>query len=382
MELSGLQIFKYTPAAKKLQHTNCKDCGCPTCMIFSMKLAKQQIEIDKCPYLDEELKDLYLQNIRQAQKTIEINGLKIGGEDVLFRHEKTFNNPTALAVIVDCSISDYKNKIKEICDFELKWANEIFKVDLIILKNLKDNLELLKKSKEQSKPIFVSYEEFKALGFNIIEEQDFQVTKNLLIETRCKAIIEKDENYSAPTCVVMKKDDEYSVCARASYYLCKYANMIVFQAFDKNTLLSLIMLRQNIYTDPNKTLQVDSGLYEFNNPDKTSIIFLTTNFALTYYAVASELESLPVPSYLIVVPAQGMSVLTAWSAETFNPEVVKQTLEKLDIKNKIDTRKIIIPGLLGEMAEELQQYCSDFEFIKGTNEASDISKFVEKLLKK
>ena len=264
----------------------------------------------------------------------------------------------------------------------MKWANEIFKVDLIILKNLKDNLELLKKSKEQSKPIFVSYEEFKALGFNIIEEQDFQVTKNLLIETRCKAIIEKDENYSAPTCVVMKKDDEYSVCARASYYLCKYANMIVFQAFDKNTLLSLIMLRQNIYTDPNKTLQVDSRLYEFNNPDKTSIIFLTTNFALTYYAVASELESLPVPSYLIVVPAQGMSVLTAWSAEIFNPEVVKQTLEKLDIKNKIDTRKIIIPGLLCEMAEELQQYCSDFEFIKGTNDASDISKFVEKLLKK
>ena len=382
MELSGLQIFKYTPAAKKLQHTNCKECGCPTCMIFSMKLAKQQIGIDKCPYLDEELKDLYLQNIRQAQKTIEINGLKIGGEDVLYRHEKTFNNPTTLAVIVDCSISDYKNKIKEICDFELKWANEIFKVDLIILKNLKDNSELLKKSEGQEKPIFITFEEFSTLGLNIIEEQDFQVTKNLLIETRCKAIIEKDENYSAPTCVVMKKDDEYSVCARASYYLCKYANMIAFQAFDKNTLLSLIMLRQNIYTDPNKTLQVDSGLYEFNNPDKTSIIFLTTNFALTYYAVASELESLPVPSYLIVVPAQGMSVLTAWSAETFNPEIVKQTLEKLDIKNKIDTRKIIIPGLLGEMAEELQQYCSDFEFIKGTNEASDISKFVENLLKK
>ena len=382
MELSGLQIFKYTPAAKKLPHTNCKDCGCPTCMIFSMKLAKQQIEIDKCPYLDEELKDLYLQNIRQAQKTIEINGLKIGGEDVLYRHEKTFNNPTTLAVIVDCSIYDYKNKIKEICDFELKWANEIFKVDLIILKNLRDNSELLKKSEGQEKPIFITFEEFSTLGLNIIEEQDFQVTKNLLIETRCKAIIEKDENYSAPTCVVMKKDDEYSVCARASYYLCKYANMIAFQAFDKNTLLSLIMLRQNIYTDPNKTLQVDSGLYEFNNPDKTSIIFLTTNFALTYYAVASELESLPVPSYLIVVPAQGMSVLTAWSAETFNPEIVKQTLEKLDIKNKIDTRKIIIPGLLGEMAEELQQYCSDFEFIKGTNEASDISKFVENLLKK
>ena len=101
MELSGLQIFKYTPAAKKLQHTNCKDCGCPTCMIFSMKLAKQQIEIDKCPYLDEELKDLYLQNIRQAQKTIEINGLKIGGEDVLYRHEKTFNNLYNSSILIN-----------------------------------------------------------------------------------------------------------------------------------------------------------------------------------------------------------------------------------------------------------------------------------------
>lgn len=382
MELSGLQIFKYTPAAKKLPHTNCKECGYPTCMIFSMKLAKQQIEIDKCPYLDDELKDLYQQNIRQAQRTIEINGLKIGGESVLYRHEKTFNNPTALAVIVDCSIPDFKNKIKEICDFELKWANEVFKVDLIILKNLENNFELLKKTEEHSKPTFITFEEFKTLELNIIEEQDFQTTKDSLIEIRCKAIIEKDETCSAPVCVVMKNDEEYAVCARASYYLCKYANMIVFQEFDKNTLLSLIMLRQNIFTDPNKTLQVDSGLYEFNNPDKESIIFLTTNFALTYYAVSSELEALSVPSYLIVVPAQGMSVLTAWSAETFNPEIVKQTLEKLDIKNKINTRKIIIPGLLGEMTEELQQYCTEFEFIKGTNEASDIVKFVENLLKK
>lgn len=382
MELSGLQIFKYTPASKKLPHTNCKECGCPTCMIFSMKLAKQQIEIDKCPYLEDELKDLYLQSIRQAQKTIEINGLKIGGENVLYRHEKTFNNPTALAVVVDCSKPDYEQKIKAISDFELKWANEIYKADLIILKNLRDNAKSSLKTEGYNNPIFITYEQLNNLGLNIIEEQDFQTTKNYLIETRHKAIIDKDEACSAPVCVVMKNDDEGGVCARASYYLCKYANMLVFEEFDKELFSCLITLRQNIFTNPNKTLQVESGLYEFNNPDKNSIIFLTTNFALTYYAVASELEALPVPSYLVVVPAQGMSVLTAWSAQTFNPDIVKQTLDSLEIRTKINTRKIIIPGLLSGVAEELKEACPDYDFIEGTNEASEIANFVTKLLEK
>lgn len=369
MEMTGLQIFKYMPAAKKLPHSNCKECGCITCMVFSLKLAKQQIEIDKCPYVCEELRQNYCQSLKHPQNIVEICDLKIGGENVLYRHEKTFINPTALAVMVDCSKPDYEEKIKNICEFECTHVGETFGVDLIVLKNgeVKNSFNT------------VSFEQLRKSGLNIVEEKDFHITKDYLIETRRRAILDKDEKSSAPVCVVMKNDDFYSQCARAGFYLCKYANMIIFEEFDKDLLSTLITLRHNIFTDPQKTLQVDSGLYRYNNPNENSIIFMTTNFALTYFAVANELENLDVPSYLIIVPADGMSVLTAWSAQTFTPEIVSKFLDELDIKNKIKTRRIIIPGLVSDMIEELNSKCLGFEFVEGTKDASDIADYVKKL---
>ena len=88
MEMTGLQIFKYLPAAKKEEYSNCKECGCPTCMAFALKLAKQNIQIEKCPYLKTELKDLYSHSVKHPQKPVEINGLKIGGENVLSKNIK------------------------------------------------------------------------------------------------------------------------------------------------------------------------------------------------------------------------------------------------------------------------------------------------------
>lgn len=155
--------------------------------------------------------------------------------------------------------------------------------------------------------------------------------------------------------------------------------MIVFENFDEAMFSTIVRLRENIYTDPQKPLQVESNLYEFNNPDKNSIVFLTTNFALTFFAVANELENLPVPSFLIVIPAEGMSVLTAWSAEKFTAQIVANTLKNLDIRNRLNTRTIIIPGLLSHTIEELTEAVPDFKFVVGTNEASAIKDFVKNL---
>jgi len=371
MDLTGLQIFKYMPAAKKLPQSNCKECGCQTCMAFSMKLAKHQVDIEKCPYAPQELKEIYAKNATPPQKTVEICGLKIGGENVLYRHEKTFVNPTKLAVIVDCEKPDYIEKIKHINNFGINIMSEKIGIDIIILKNPKNI--------ENFGIPFIPYEEFCTRGLDIVEESDFESVKNYLIETRTKAVKNRDENCSKPVCVILKNGDTKSVCVRASFYLCKYANMLVFNEFDEEMFTSLILLRQNLYTDPQKTLQVESALYEFNQPEKNSIVFLTTNFALTFFAVANELENLNIPSYLIVVPAKGMSVLTAWSAQTINSEIVKKTLEELNVREKFDTRKIIIPGLLSDIVEELKNACPDFDFIVGTHEASAIGEFVEKL---
>ncbi|MBQ8460523.1 hypothetical protein IJ541_10545 [bacterium] len=377
MEMTGLQIFKYLPAAKKTEHTNCKQCGCPTCMAFALKLAKQNIEIEKCPYIKEELKNLYFQNIKHPQNTVKIGSLTIGGENVLYRHEKTFINRTVLAICLDCNIPDFDNEIKRISDFEIKGVNEILKIDLIILKNsqkidinnLKDKISIE----------IISFEDYKNFEINTFTDNDFYETKDYLITTRTRAIVDKDEACSKPVCVWLKSENLYELTTHASFYICKYANMLVFETFEEALFSTILRLRQNIYTNPQKPLQVESDLYEFNSPDRNSIIFLTTNFALTFFAVANELEGVNIPSYLIVIPADGMSVLTAWSAEKFTANIVSKTIDKLKIREKINTRKIIIPGLLAHIIPELQQAVSDFEFIVGTNEASEIREFIKNI---
>lgn len=369
MELSGLQIFKYLPAAKKAEHSNCKECGCPTCMAFALKLAKKQIELSKCSYAPDELKEFFEQNSKQPQKTVEINGLKIGGENVLYRHEKTFVNRTAIAVIVDLKDNDWQKKLERLTSFEITRVSETMKIDLVILKNNTSNFV-------PSGINFINYEDFERLPFIFLED-DFSNTKEKLVEIRTKAVLEKDEACSYPVCVSMKTTDELSQCARAAYYLCKYANILVFENFSESMISSLMTLRQNIFTDPQKPLQVESKIYEFNNPDENSLIFMTTNFALTFFAVANELEGLNVPSYLIVTPADGMSVLTAWSAEKFTAKMVANTLKKWNFANRVKNRKIIIPGLLAHMKEELEEEIKDFEIVVGTVEAYAIGDFVK-----
>lgn len=377
MELSGLQIFKYLPAAKKAENSNCKQCGCPTCMAFALKLAKKQVEISNCPFAPDDLKDFFEKNSKQPQNIVEINELKVGGENVLYRHEKTFVNKTAIAIMVDTAQKGWQEKLERVRDFEITRVSETLKIDLVILKGeapqeLLEGLNVL------------SYDEFTALEIEIFEDNDFVLTREKLIETRTKAVKEKDDRYVKPVCVVLRGSAD-DICARASFYICKYANMIVFDEFDEALVSTLMTLRQNIFTDPQKPLQVEAKIYEFNNPDENSIIFMTTNFALTFFAVANELESLNIPSYLIVTPADGMSVLTAWSAEKFTAQMVAKILKKWDFANKVKTRKIIIPGLLAHMKEELEEEIhnagDDFEIVVGTVEAYAISDFVKEYVK-
>lgn len=377
MELSGLQIFKYLPAAKKAVNSNCKKCGCPTCMAFALKLAKQNVKIENCPFATDELRALYETSCKQPQNTVDIQGLKIGGENVLYRHEKTFINKTSIAIIIDKKEKNWQEKLNRIENFEITRVSETMKIDLVIFKNFEE-LPAVKALR------IMSFEDFKKLPLKEIIDEKFSKTSKDLITIRKKAILEKDENFAEPVYVYFKTNDDLNtLCAKASYYLCKYANMLVFENFDEALIATLMTLRQNIFTDPQKPLQVESKIYEFNNPDENSLIFMTTNFALTFYAVANELESLPVPSYLIVTPAEGMSVLTAWSAEKFTAVMVAKTLKKFDFASKVKNRKIIIPGLLAHMKEELEEEISnaglDFKIIVGTIEAFAISDFVKNI---
>ncbi len=379
-ELTGLQIFKYLPGSKKAEHTNCKSCGCATCMAFALKLAKKQIDISNCPYIPEELKEKFALHLKAPQKTIEICGVKIGGENVLYRHEKTFINRTAIGIVIDTSGKDWEEKLKRVEDFEITRIDEKLKVDFVVLKNA-DNEIMHKISGYKN---IITMEELKQLPLLKANAPTFQETILHLIFARHCAIKERDEKFENPVYVYFEhQEDLKDLCARASFYICKYANMLLFEDFDETLMATLMTLRQNIFTDPQKPLQVEAKVYEFNNPDENSIIFMTTNFALTFYAVANELESLNVPSYLVVTPAEGMSVLTAWSAEKFTAKMVANTLKKFDLQNKVKTRKIIIPGLLShmkkELEDEIQKAGLDFEITVGTIEAYKIADFVKNI---
>lgn len=377
MELSGLQVFKYLPAAKKLPEGNCKKCGFPTCMAYALKVAKNDADIELCPHIPEELKEIFSQSMKKPQKEVLLghkNKVLIGGENVLYRHDKTFINKTAIAVVIDTSEKNWEEKLKRVTDFEITRVNETFKVDLIYFKgnistDLTDKLDNLGFA-------WITDEDLSEV--TAVEDQGVVKTVEKLTQIRKKAVLDKDENYSNPVMVYFKHhEDLLELMSKASFYLCKYANMLVFEDFDEALISTLMTLRQNIFTDPQKPLQVESKVYEFNNPDENSFIFLTTNFALTYFAVANEIEALNKPAYLVVTPSEGMSVLTAWSAEKFTAQIVAKTVQKYDLANKVANKRIIIPGLLSHMKEEIEEVLPEFEIVTGPNEAYLLGDFVK-----
>lgn len=402
MELTGLQIFKYLPGAKKAEGTNCKQCGCPTCMAFALKLAKKQVDIEKCPYVPEELKEKFGEAAKIQQHEIKLSqNLVTGGETVMFRHDKTFVNRTVIAVALDCGDKDFDKKLEQIKNYEIERIGEIFKVDALYLTG-KVTPEHCKKVTEAGLAVISDNENYSIVSSGNIEqlvEKSQQAlnngVKNILLELeyssksvsdvveeltyiRRAAILKRFEPLTYPVMVRLPQNmDNLQACAAASLLICRYASIVVLNDFDEALLSTLMTLRQNIYTNPQKPLQVEAKVYEFNDPDKNSPVLLTTNFALTYFAVAGELESLPFGSYLVVTPSDGMSVLTAWSADKFTAELVARSVKEFGLAQKVNTRSIVIPGLLSHMQDELQEAMPEWKIVVGTIEACQIPEFLK-----
>lgn len=122
-------------------------------------------------------------------------------------------------------------------------------------------------------------------------------------------------------------------------------------------------------------------MYEFNNPDENALVFMTTNFALSYFAVANELSSLKCGSYLVITPSEGMSVLTAWSAQKITADIASRVVSASNILDKVKNKQLIIPGLLSDLKDELQEVLPEWKIVVGTTEAYKIPEFVRELQK-
>lgn len=431
MELTGLQIFKYLPGGKKTEHANCKACKQPTCMAFALKLAKQQVNPTDCPHIPEELVRTFLDSVKKQQNEIVFGAdnlaekTRVGNETVMFRHEKTFVNKTAIAFELDSEDADFEEKLNRIGKYEIERVGEKFRVETIYLKGGKNLVKCAKTVSDKGFSLIIKTDddsvinELKnlnpifdttnyagediistATGASIreIAEKSSELlqkgAKHIVLELKTEgktaaeiieeltyirrlAILKKNESFAWPTLVKLPKQNLYKTTSLASLLLCRYANILVFPEFDEAMVTTVFTLRQNIYTDPQKPLQVEAKIYEFNDPDENSIVMMTTNFALTYFAVANEIEAIGRPTYLVVTASDGMSVLTAWSADKFTSELAAKTLKEADLSSKVKHRRIIIPGLLSHMKEELEEEMPDWEFLVGPIEAYQLPEFVK-----
>nr|MBC7244053.1 acetyl-CoA decarbonylase/synthase complex subunit gamma [Chloroflexota bacterium] len=164
---------------------------------------------------------------------------------------------------------------------------------------------------------------------------------------------------------------------QAAQHIAKYAGVIVLDHFDPATIYPLCTLRQNIYTDPQKPIQVSPGLYEISNPTPDSPLLVTTNFSLTYFSVAGEVEGSGKPTWLLIVDSEGMSVLTGWAAGKFDAEKIAKSVQQFNVPSKINHKKIVIPGLVAAISGELEEELPGWEVRVGPREAIDIPAYLK-----
>jgi acetyl-CoA decarbonylase/synthase complex subunit gamma len=441
MALTGIQIFKLLPK------TNCGECKFPTCLAFAMALASGKAELDACPYVAddarEQLSDASAPPIRQLTIGTGDFEVKIGGETVLFRHERTFFNKPGLAVLITDSMDDAEaeNRFGKLAFLQYERVGLTLRPELVALKetgNKERFINLVKRACKEPysiilmsfdqtamkaaleiakdrKPLIYAatennYEAFGELakeygcplavagrGMEGVADLTGKLTgmglKDLVIDTstrtikesfqeqliiRRAAIMSKHKPLGFPTIVFPAEmtDDLMKETLIASCFIAKYAGIIVMSDFEGESIFPLLLQRLNIYTDPQRPMTTQEGIYPVNNPDENSPVLVTCNFTLSYFIVSGEIENSRVPSWLCVMDTEGLSVMTAWAAGKFSGDIVGIFIKKSGIADKVAHRKLIIPGYAAMILGDLEEELKGWEIIVGPREAAHIPAYL------
>jgi len=443
MALKGLDIFKLTPK------TNCKQCGNPTCMAFAMKVAQGAVPIEKCPFMTDEAKAVLSEATAPPMKSLKFGTGEtehtLGGETVLFRHDKTFVSHNLFGVNVCQKCFDELIGEVEKVSYERIGEHMYTEVLNLMYKGDKDAyVELVKKAMGHSRALILectdaaaaaaaldecaaakpilngatpdNYKEMaelakakgvllgvsapdldalydttaaiEALGYKDlvldVTGADVRSTYANAIQVRRAALKDKDRTFGYPSIVNLSKiaaGDATKQTALASMFVLKYGSIILMDGMSYAQALPLFGLRQNIYTDPQKPMKVEPGIYALNGADENAPCATTVDFALTYFIVSGELERSGVPVNLLISDAGGYSVLTAWAAGKFSAGSVSKFFKENDIESKIKSRELIIPGKAAVLKGELEEQLPGWNIIVAPNEATGLVKFMKDLAK-
>ena len=162
--------------------------------------------------------------------------------------------------------------------------------------------------------------------------------------------------------------------------IAKYGSFIILDNFEKATAYALLVLRANIYTNPQEPIQVTPGIYELNDPGPEDPLLVTTNFSITYFSVANEIESMGIPCWLLVTDSEGMSVLTAWAAGKFDAEIIAKDAKRFGAPDKLTKKRIVLPGHTAVLSGELEEELPDWEVKVGPKEAVDIPAYLKNVI--
>ena len=444
MALTGIQIFKLLPK------TNCGECGVPTCLAFAMNLASGKAELDACPYVSDEARESLAEAsappIRPVSLGAGVRACKIGGETVMFRHEKTFYNPTALAALVpsDSPLEALGKKLREWNAYQYERVGLNLRPELVALKDvngdasafaaaakmvagesefglvlMSDSPEVMKAGAEASvfkRPLLYAATAdnaedmgrlandlsvplaVKADGIEGLTALTGKLTamglKDLVLDPGSRELKQCFEDQVAVRRAALKAgnralgfpiisfpcemagslDVETAIAAMC---IAKYSSVVVLSDFKGESLFPLLLERLNIFTDPQRPMTVTQGIYEIGAPGENSPVLVTTNFSLTYFIVSGEIEASRVPSWLLIMDTEGLSVMTAWAAGKFSGDAVASFLKKSGINDKVAHRKIIIPGYAAAISGEMEEDLPDWNVVIGPRDAALIPKFLK-----
>ncbi|HSB06465.1 MAG TPA: acetyl-CoA decarbonylase/synthase complex subunit gamma [Thermodesulfobacteriota bacterium] len=445
MGLTGIQIFKLLPK------TNCKECGVPTCLAFAMNLAAGKAELSSCPYVSEEAKAMLSEAAAPPIRPLTIgsgeNVVKIGGETVLFRHEKTFVNKPGLAILLSDAMPEAEvgARLKRFKELKYERVGLTLRPEMVAVKNesgdagkfealvkkvksetdaalilMSNSIEALtagvKASADRVPLIYAATHEnsdalaklarenkcplaIKADSLETLSQLSDKLTaaglKDLVLDSgartarkafedqvfiRRAALNQKNRSLGFPTITFPAEmtDDPMREALIASAFVAKYAGIIVLSDLQGESLFPLLVERLNIYTDPQRPMMMQQGIYPVGNPGEESPVLITTNFSLTYFIVSGEIEASRVPSWLLVMDTEGLSVLTAWAAGKFVGDAIGAFVKKSGITEKVNHRRVIIPGAVAAVSGDLEEELgAGWEVKIGPREAAHITAYLK-----
>ncbi|WP_455369460.1 acetyl-CoA decarbonylase/synthase complex subunit gamma [[Eubacterium] cellulosolvens] len=456
-DISPLDIYNLLP------RTNCKLCGEENCMAFSTKVVNRELELEKCtPLLEEKYKNNFQtlwDMLKPPVKTVKIGNdssiLNIGGEFVMYRHEFTYYNPTAIAIDVTDNMKkqDLIQRSKLIQDFTYNYIGRKLKLDLIAVRsvtnqpdnfakatsNVTENTEMpvilcshkpevikagLEKAINRRPLIYAAtkdnWSKMADLALDHNSPLVVSATNDLkLLRSLTKTLVEYGvedlvldpgtisgnalhktvDNFTMLRRLSCKENDEllgfpllgapisiwtesgdpeetmkWKETCLASMLITRYADILIMHSLDGWALLPTLILRDNLYTDPRKPVAVESGLKSFGKPDENSPVMMTTNFALTYYTVASDIEK--IDSHLIVIDSEGNSVESSVAGRKLTADKVKEAIDNTGISEKVKHKKLIIPGRASRISGEIEE-ATGWDVLVGPLDSSGIAGFLK-----